>query len=209
MSIVQNPVTGKMAKSFANVNTYVHRGQNVVSAKAFNRKDSNTEAQQAQRGAFRLISGVARQLGSFLESGFPSRPEKLSAYNLFMRENIPLAIDVTDGAPSIDYRKLIVSKGSLINVNVTSAIVSRAVLTVDFMSNIAFENVHADDTLYLLVGVSNGGLYATKSVRGNEATGSVGLPVPNVESTDIVFAYLFVVSADGKRSSNSAFVEIA
>ena len=84
---------GKMAKSFANVNTYVHKGQNVISSKAFNRKDANTEAQQAHRSGFKLISELNQSIGGFIENGFPVRPEKQSPYNYFMALNLPNAID--------------------------------------------------------------------------------------------------------------------
>ena len=82
MSVVQSPIMGQMRKSFANVNTYVCRGQNVISAKAFNRKDAKSDAQQAHRAGFKLISDAAKVFGGFLERGFPIRPERLSVWSL-------------------------------------------------------------------------------------------------------------------------------
>jgi hypothetical protein len=209
MSIAQNPVMGKMAKSFANVNTYVHRGQNVISAKAFNRKDANTEAQQAHRASFKLIADVYQSLGGYAESGFPVRPAKQSAYNSFVSVNLPNAIDTSGQIPVIDYSKLQVAKGSLPLVNVLSAISGETGLTLSYDSNIEFPNAGADNVLIVLAKTKAGALYVARQPRGIEVTGSLLLTMPNVAKADIEFVYVFLTTLDGKKTSNSVFVEIS
>ena len=209
MSLAQNPVTGKMAKSFANVNTYVHRGQNVVSAKVFNRKDKNTEAQQAQRGSFKLISDVYQSIGGFIDSGFPVRPERQSPYNYFMSLNLPNAIDNSGEVPVIDYSLLQISKGNLPGVNVISTAVSNNVITLECESCFSYsKTAGADDLITVLCRTNKGALYFTKQARGSEDTCQLTVNVPSVVKENIDFVYAYVISADGKKASNSTHVTL-
>jgi len=47
-----------------------------------------------------------RSFGGVLRKNFTDKPETESAYNVFMRINLPEAIDKTSGVPVIDYSKL-------------------------------------------------------------------------------------------------------
>jgi len=209
MSISQNPMTGQMRKSMANFNTYVHRGQNVVSSKAFNRKDKNSESQKAQRASFKLMGDVWASMGGYAEGGFPIRPEKLSAYNYFMTLNLPNAIDNSGDAPAINFKLLQVAKGTCPVVNVNSAIVNETGLTLSCTTNIDFPYAAADDLVTVLVKCKTGALYAIREPRGSEVTCSYQLPMPNLAQENIEFIYAFVTTADGKKASNSMYVEVS
>ena len=208
MSIVQSPIMGQMRKSFANVNTYVYRGQNVISAKTFNRKDSNTEAQQAHRASFKLIADAYQMLGGFAENGFPVRPETQSAYNVFMQVNLPGAIDASGEVPVVDYSKLQMAKGSLAGVEITSATLDAAGITINCLTNIEFPKASAEDILTVLVKKKNGGLKVVKQVRGSEENCTVLVEMPGISITDIEFAYIFATTSDGKKASNSVWVNV-
>lgn len=209
MSIAQNPVMGKMAKSFANVNTYVHKGQNVISAKAFNRKDPNTEAQQSQRAAFKLIRELTNRFGGILQVGFPQRPEKQSAANVFMKLNLPAAIDTTGEIPVIDYSKLTIAKGSLKNVDVISASFANGKVTLNVATKSDWHEVDATDKIQIIAGTTSGRLFVGVNPRGSEAQLSLSLDVAVTEASEIAFVYLFVFSADKSKASNSVFVALA
>jgi hypothetical protein len=208
MAIVQNPVMGKMAKSFANVNTYVHKGQNVISAKAFNRKDKNTEAQQSQRTSFKLISDAWASLGGFGESGFPSRPEKLSAFNVFMSLNLPNAIDSTGDVSVIDYSLLQVSKGSLPGVDDVKVEINAAGITFTGDTLLDYPKALTTDVITVLLKKANGALKAVKQPRGEGETFSAQIALPGITAADVEFVYVFVNSADGTKASNSVYVPI-
>ena len=206
MSLAQNPVMGKMAKSFANVNTYVHKGQNVISAKAFNRKDKNTEAQQNQRTSFKLMSDAWASLGGFGESGFPVRPEKLSAFNVFMSLNLPSAIDNTSDVPVIDYSKMQIAKGSLPGVEDVKVEFTAAGITLTGDTRIEMPKAMATDVLTVIAKKANGAIKAARAPRGESDTFSVQLALPGVNAADIEFVYVFVNSANGSKASNSVYV---
>ena len=208
MAIVQNPVMGKMAKSFANVNTYVHKGQNVISAKAFNRKDKNTEAQQNQRTSFKLISDAWASLGGFGESGFPSRPEKLSAFNVFMSLNLPNAIDSTGDVSVIDYSLLQVSKGSLPGVDDVKVEINAAGITFTGDTLLDYPKAQTTDVITVLLKKANGALKAVKQQRGEGETFTAQIAMPGITAADVEFVYVFVNSADGTKASNSVYVPI-
>jgi hypothetical protein len=201
---------GKMAKSFANVNTYVHKGQNVVSSKAFNRKDKNSEAQQAHRDGFKLLSDMNQSIGGFIEVGFPVRPEKQSPYNYFMSLNLPNAIDNSGEVPVIDYSLLQISKGSLQGVNVLSATVTNGGITLDCESCVGYgQSAVAEDLITVLCKSKNGALHFVKQPRGTEPECQLVLTVPSVVKENIEFVYAFVTSADGKKASNSVYVTLS
>jgi hypothetical protein len=200
---------GKMAKSFANVNTYVHRGQNVISSKAFNRKDANTEAQQAHRNGFKLISELNQSIGGFIESGLPVRPEKQSTYNYFMALNLPNAIDNSGDVAVVDYSLLQIAKGSLPGVNVLSATVANNAITLECDSYFGYTtNAVAEDRITVLCRTKNGALYFTKQARGSDTTCQVVVTVPAATKENIEFVYAFVTSADGKKASNSVYIPL-
>ncbi len=209
MSIAQNPVMGKMAKSFANVNTYVHRGQNVVSAKAFNRKDKNSEAQQAHRAGFKLISDIYRSIGGFIDIGLPIRPERLSPYNYFIALNLPGAIDNSGEVPKMDYSLLQISKGSLPGINVNTATLNSDGVMLQCDSCLGYgKSSVADDVITVLCKLKTGAFYSTTQQRGTEAECTVNLPIPGVSHDNVEFIYAFVLSADGKKASNSVHVRL-
>lgn len=208
MAIVQNPVMGKMAKSFANVNTYVHKGQNVISAKAFNRKDKNSEAQQVQRICFKLISDAWASLGGFGEYGFPARQEKLSAFNVFMSLNLPNAIDSSGEVPVIDYSLLKIAKGTLPGVDDVKAVINAAGITLTGDTLFDFPKAQATDVVTVLVKKVNGALKAVRQPRGDGDTFTAQLAIPGIAAADVEFVYVFVNSADGTKVSNSVYVPL-
>lgn len=200
---------GQMRKSFANVNTYVRNGQNVVSSKAFIRKNMNTDSQKAQRASFKLISDAYQSIGGFINIGFPVRPEKQSPYNYFMSLNLPNAIDNSSEVPVIDYSLLQISKGSLPGVNVLSATVTDDGISLDCDSCISYGmSAAADDQITVLCRTVNGALYFAKQPRGTDTECQLVLTVPSVAKENIKFVYAFVTSADGKKASNSLFVAL-
>ena len=209
MSLAQNPIMGQMKKSYANVNTYVHKGQNVVSAKPFNRKDKNTDAQKNHRACFKLICDAWIWAGGFAETGHAPSLRSQSPRNVFMTMNLPGAIDNSGDVPVIDYPKLQIARGSLTAVEVISTSVDASVLTVNYDSQMDYPKVDATDVITVLVKTVRGAVYFKRQERGEPFEGTLLVQMRNVVLADIECVYLFVVTADGKKASNSVFVEVA
>jgi len=199
---------GEMRKSYANVNTYVHKGQNVISAKPFNRKDKNSDAQKAQRAGFKLICDTWAWVGGFAEAGLINLPQSLTPYNVFMTLNLPGAIDNSGEVPVIDYPKLQIARGALTAVEVISTSVTASVLTVNYDSQMDFPKVDATDVITVLVKTLRGAVYFARQVRGAAFEGTLLVQMRNVVLADIECVYLFATTADGKKASDSVFVDV-
>ena len=208
MAISQNPITGQMRKSYANVNTYTHKGQNVISAKAFNRKDANTNAQQFHRASFKLVVDAFTALGGYAEKSFPQRNIKQSAYNVFMAANLPNAIDSTGDVPLLDYSKLVVAKGSMLGVEFESATLGAEGIVLQCRSLIEYPKAFAHDVVVALVKRAGRAVKAFSTVRGDDETLQIEIAMPGISKDDVEFIYVYVLSKDGSKASNSIYVQL-
>ncbi len=208
MSRSQNPMTGHMTGSMANFTTYVNHGQNVIASKAFNKKDANTVSQIAQRASFKLMAKGYRSFGGLLRKNFPEKPVTESAYNVFMRINLPEAIDNSGGVPMIDYSKLQVSQGALPPVMVTSSVAGATGITISFKTNTEIADVSASDQVVAFGKTQEGELIIARQVRGNQPLTTIVIPYPGIAAADVVCCYVMVLSQDGKQVSNAVYVEV-
>ena len=199
---------GQMKKSYANVNTYVRNGQNVISSKPLIRKDAKTVAQQSHRAGFKLITTTYPTFGGYIEVGYPVRSAKQTAFNAFVAENFPRAIVNSGETPVIDYSELKVSKGTLTSMNLISATVNETGLVATFQTNAGLPNLSSADVAILLVKTISGRLYVTKGIRGSEDETVLTVPIENLQIADVECVYLIMTTADGKKAADSVFVEL-
>jgi len=209
MSIAQNPLFTSLRKSFANVTAYSLNGQNIIRAKAFNPKNPKTVAQEMNRAGFKLISDTFQSFGKYTELGFVERKGNLTAYNVFIAANLPNAIDKTGAEPVIDYSKLLIAKGSLPPVSVTDCVLNENVITLNYLTKNGLPKVSTTDEIILLVILKSGAIYVARQLRGNEFSDSIKLTDRHINQIDLLCCYIFALSGDGKRASNSVYVEIS
>jgi len=209
MSRSQNPMTGHMTGSMANFTTYVNHGQNVIASKAFNKKDANTVSQIAQRASFKLMAKAYRSFGGVLRKNFTDKPETESAYNVFMRINLPEAIDKTSGVPVIDYSKLQVSQGGLPPVKVTTAVAGATGITVSYKTNTGIDDVSASDQIVAFGKTLEGELIIARKARGGEAVNTILIPYQGISASDVVCCYVVAMSEDGKQVSDSTYTTVS
>jgi len=210
MSIAQNPLFTSLRKSFANVTTYSLNGQNIIRAKAFLPKNPKTVAQNMHRASFKLISLTYQSFGGYADPGFVERKRTLSAYNAFMATNLTKAIDKTGAEPVVDYSKLLISKGSLPPVKVVgkAEMNENNTITANFETNIGLPKIAANDEIILLILAQSGVIYSARQARGTKKEDSIFLVYRNLNVNDIKCCYIMTLSADGKKASNSVYVEI-
>lgn len=206
MATSQNPLTGKMSGTVGNFVTTTYKGQNVIRSKAFNPKDANSEAQQKHRSVFKLMSDEYKSLASIISVGFPSRPKHQSPYNAFMAANMPVAVDTSGETPVVDYSSMILSKGSLPKVNVTSVEAGETGITVAYQPRTAYPEASPDDVVIAAVKTSEGAFYSATKARGELETDSILLPVLNATPENVLYIYLMVVSANKQKASPTVYL---
>lgn len=207
MSTAQNPLTGKMSGSMGNFITTVHKGKNIIKSKAFNPRDANSEAQQAQRSSFKLVVDEYNGLGGMVDIGFPECDDRTMPYNIFVRENLK-AIDKTGDAPTIDYSKMKVAFGSLPLPVVSGVQITATGITVSYINKLRIPKVKSTDQVCLLVKMEDGELFFEEKSRGELPSDTISFTRDHLSVEQVVFAYLFVLSEDGTKASNSLFLSL-
>lgn len=209
MATSQNPLTGKMSGSVGNFVTTTYKGRNVIRSKAFNPKDANSEAQQKHRSIFKLMSDEYTSLGSIIRIGFPSRPKNQSPYNAFMAANMAVAVDTSGEIPVVDYSKMVLSKGSLPKVNVTSATIGEGGITVSYQPLSSYPEASADDVVYAVLKTIEGEVFTVVKSRGSNETDSLLLALPNVTAEDVLCIYVIVISANKQKASQTSYTVVS
>ncbi|NLI71732.1 MAG: hypothetical protein GX361_03260 [Bacteroidales bacterium] len=208
MAISQNPLTGKMSGTVGNFVTSTHRGQNIVRSKAFNPKDANSEAQQKHRNLFRMLSEEYVSLASVVKNGFPARPRVQTPYNAFMAINIPNAVDKSGSVPVIDYSKMVISKGSLVRVNLLGAELSVEGVTIRYQPQSHIPGASEDDEVVAVLKTQEGAVYVASKLRGSAEADEFLIAFPDASAERVLYAYLLVLSADRNSVSQSVYVSV-
>ena len=81
----------------------------------------------------------------------------------------------------IDYSLIQVSKGSLAILTPTSVSFNAGVLELIADTNLDFPSVNVTDLIQVLVGTTNGNLFASQQERGSGVSVSLSMNLPNVQ----------------------------
>jgi hypothetical protein len=208
MSIAKNPLLGPMRKSMGNFTTMSYNGRNIIRSKAFNVKRKKTAAQQRQILKMTLLAGVYRSFGGNTDRGFVENNKGNSPYNMFISANFNSAFEVSGEVPVISYPLLLVSKGTLPKVRVLGGVEESDGIRVSYASNSSLPYVSESDQIIAFARTKEGDLCQTIQIRGTEETRSILIPLHGVPVADIVCCYVLALSADGKKASNSVYVEL-
>ena len=108
----------------------------------------------------------------------------------------------------IDYSKLIVARGTLTSVTVNGAKADVAGIKVSYQTNLLVPKVSATDEVVAFAKTKIGELLIARKPRGIEEVGTILIPYPNISVEEVECCYMFVLSADGKKSTHSVYVTI-
>ncbi|MDD4969645.1 MAG: DUF6266 family protein [Paludibacter sp.] len=208
MSIAQNPLLGPMTNSMGNFTMYTYNGMNIVRSKAFKVKDAKSEKQLNVRARMAALGEKYRFFKSVIGLGFPEDSEYKSPQNMYVKANYSTAFELIDDKPVFSYPLMVVAKGSLPVVTVTESVIDAEGIKIQFDASALFPNVTAADELIASARLESGVLLIVRQVLGFKATGTIHLNYPNLQAGDVECCYLFVRSGDGKKTSNSVFMEV-
>jgi len=206
MSLSQNPLTGSMRHSMGNFVTTVYRGQNVIKAKVFMPRNVNSSAQQQQRACFKLVVDAYESLGGIAENGFPGRPRTYSPFNAFVKANLSSAVDKSGITPVIDYTKLVIASGTLPAIVTTTGITGGIII--GYETNMDIPKVLPSDQVVAIAQTKIGELLVSRQARGSNALSTILIAYPNITAAEVKCCYVFVLSEDGTKASDSVFVTV-
>jgi hypothetical protein len=202
-------MTGHMSGSMANFNTYTRYGQNIISSKAFERRDAHSVSQIAQRASFKLIVNAYKSFGGIPKKSFTDRLEDQTSFNAFVMANLPEAIDKTGAVPVIDYSKLKVSGGTLPKVIVPTAVAGTTGITLGYKTDTLVPDVKATDEVFAFAKLKTGELIVARQVRGSEALSTIHLRYADITAAAVECCYLFVYNEDESNASVGTFVVVS
>lgn len=182
------------------------KGINYMRAIAPSIRDARTAKQLAQREKFKLVLGFLRSVQSYVRVGFKMYATRQTAFNAAMSYTMRNAVKGTSQDVSIDYSKVMVSRGSLVlplNIHRLNNDGEIAIswsdnsgvgnaLDTDFAMPLAY-NADKHEVVYDMV----------SACRGDEG---VSLNYPSNWSGDTVHVYLGFVSENGSLVSDSVYL---
>jgi len=207
MAIVQNPITGRTKKKFGSAVFSKQFGKNTMRTKPIEVRNPKTLAQRQQRSKFTLMVELSRMFLPFIRIGYKQSSVGMSQFNAFMKTNIK---DVITGAYpnfSIDFSKLIVSKGTLAGVD-GGAVAASAGKEIDisWVDNTGTGDALATDkALQLVINYDKGAVLQNVLSKTREDEAST-LTAPDSWVGDNVHVYLAFMDVTGTRVANSSFL---
>jgi len=193
---ILGPIKGKVGAIVGSV----VGGQNVVKQMPASYNDKKSTQQLDQRSAFKNTLEWYQALNGAVNIGFVEKQAKHSSYNAFMSDNVNNGI----GKSLVDWNKLNVSKGSLVNPNIEMQTTNTPnELAFSWTDDTDGSNKLASDKVVITViePISKEVLVVPDQVTRTDGGYTVTIPASMVGKE--LQTYAFVVRADGKKASTS------
>lgn len=209
MGIYKPTAISRRIKRSVDELTFCHvRGRNVVKTKIDENK-SNTLLQQQQRRRWAEMQELDALFDEAVLIGFPSRAGHFTCHNAFVSANMG-AVEVSDELEvTTDYTKIVCSQGRLRLPPTTVTIdEEQHELTFSHQSGQRGKRSMPTDQLYAMV-VEKKRLESELFMLNTRAElEPVVVALPADWSTMGLAIYVFVLSADGQKASNTGYLEI-
>lgn len=207
MSVVQNPITGRTRGKFANAVFSKWKGKNTMRSKALQVRNPQTDGQLKQRAKFSILVHLSTLVAALLRVGMKEMSSTVTQFNAFITENsFNGFLSWTGTQWNTDYTKLVVSKGSLDPTNATLSAMANNDTSVDvnFAPSATGNQSVGDKACILVVTPNETKMKIAEDARSTGGT-SVNLDTP-ITTGQVVHVYIFFVSADGRKVSDSQYI---
>ena len=200
-----------MTQSMAENTYYRSRGKNIVKVK-IDTNNSRTLKQQQQRAKMRTLIPLCKALNTPIHAGFPERPTDFSAWNAFVSLNVGHVSVTEDLEVTVSYPDVLCAQGRWIKLPRTMSVSADAEMRSLTFTHAAEENGtmrYGDDMLYAMVvdtDLQDAELYELNARNNSEP---VMITLPDDWDMDALAVYVFALTADKKKASNSKYMEIA
>jgi hypothetical protein len=207
MAIVQNPITGRTKKKFGTAVFSKQFGKNTMRTKPIEVRNPKTLLQKQQRSKFTLMVELSRMFLGFIRIGFKQVSTSMSQFNSFMKTNIYDVITGTYPNYSIDFTKLIVTKGTLTGAD-EGIVTAEAGHKVGFAwtDNTGTGDAQATDKAMQLIINYDKGAVVQDTINKTRADASSQLTVPASWVGDEVNVYLAFMTPAADRVADSKFL---
>lgn len=211
MAIFKSTAFSRVRKSFGNLTTCQVNGMNVLKEKVDQVKNPKTLKQRKQRKRFPTLVELAGIFAEALGVGLVKRPSNNSPANYFIHLNHE-AVEVTDELEKVvKYEKLILSQGNRMLPLRMSVTKDAEIGTLTFTIPLREFTVHSapDDVFYATV--LEKALLQTDFVKLGTRNKDISYTwtLPEDWEMEELEVYVFVVSADGKKASQTVHMKVS
>lgn len=208
MATFNKGILGGFSGKVGNVVGGSWNGIDYMRSKPNNVKDAKTEAQLTQRQKFSLIAAFLKKVRPVIKAGYKPNNSRMTAANSAMSYNLKNAISGTYPNQQIDFPSIMVARGDLVPAQNQSAESTAAnEITFSWTDNSGVGSAQANDQALILIysPAKDRAIYIDASGPERQEE-SYTLVLPENFGGDAVETYLAFVSADGKESSDSAYL---
>jgi hypothetical protein len=173
---------------------------------AQNVKNPRTDAQMTQRSKFALTLAFLKPITNYVRVGFKPYATKQTAFNAAMSYIVANAISGEYPNHTLDFAKVLVSRGSLFPVENASAEADAGKITISWTDNSGISDALPTDVAMPLVfnPLKVEAVFSTSAAARADGMAEINLPAD--WAGDNVEVYLGFVSADGKAIANSIYL---
>lgn len=182
------------------------KGISYMRSLAQNVKNPRTEAQMTQRSKFALTLAFLKPITNYVRVGFKPYASKQTAFNAAMSYIVANAISGEYPNHTLDFAKVLVSRGSLFPVENASAEADAGKITISWTDNSGISDALPTDVAMPLVfnPLKVEAVFSTSAAARADGMAEINLPAD--WAGDNVEVYLGFVSADGKAIANSIYL---
>lgn len=207
MAVIKSGILGGLSGSIGNVTGSSWKGVPVLRTKPLSVANPNTPAQQAVRTPWASLTKLGSSItGVILQPVWNGIASKMSGYNLFLQKNAQQAFNALgDFVPM----GLSVSPGTLPSVPVTvDELASPSVMSFNIATTLPSVQALPTDKLYAVVVDYDGNYLGSVSGTVARSVGAFSVVANRtLKNHEMVYAYAFFMSADGKRIFAQSFVQ--
>ena len=206
------PITENVRKSISNQTFYTMKGLNIARKKN-GKNSSKTQAQMVQRTRWTKVLDLEALFEPASQIGFPRRKTTETYHNAFMSANTNAeAVSVSEDLEvTVNYPEILCAQGRLKLPRSLSVSADAETRTLTFTHAAEGNGCrrYANDQLYALVvetTLEDSELYELGTRSESEP---VAATLPEDWDMDSLAIYVFATTADGKKASNSKYLETA
>lgn len=208
MAIIKQGILGGFNGKVGTVIGSTWKGRAVIRSVAQHVHNPRTEAQQAARARMSLVSRMVSAVYTFVSEGFRAQADReaITSGNVATRLNLAQAVTGSGTNVSLDYNRVMLSQGSLLNVESPSATVAASghSVNVSWTNNAGVDSdvLDNDQVLFCLYNPTRqASIYDLVTACRDDQ--SAVLHYPALWAGDTLYLYVATRSEDKTRISNS------